>query len=145
MSELMRQLREALQLHGLHLTVVEQRQGKPYRWALTSERVEEPEPEVTVPLPHVVAHPTVRTACMQMRGMARYIIMLLAAAGERGMDSEELTQRLWPIRGRRPTDPCNAISAHISMARPALARHGLAVVARPKAGVGARRYLVRTR
>lgn len=142
--ELMRELRLALRDQGLGLAVTERRLNKPWRWAIAAEQ-EEPELEERVLLPHIVAVPALEQALRKIPRMARYIIMLLAAAGEKGLGRDEIARKLWPIRERRPSDTVGAIAAHLSLARPHLRRYDLNVVSRPRAGVTARRYLVRTR
>lgn len=143
----LRGLREALQYQDLWLVVTEwHRSGgarRPYRWALSRDDIQEPGPGVK--LPHVVAAPAVEAACRELGHYPLTVVRALARAGYDGMSGQELVEWVYPETTSRPRDPINCVQQHVLAARRALARQHLAIVARPRAGTAARRYLVRTR
>lgn len=138
---MLRSLREGLRELDLGVVAIEHVGRKPVRWALLP-MVENPAP--TRPNPVQASDGgALRTAMRELPRMAGVVVYHISEAGAQGIGSAELVRKVYPEHP--PVHARNSISALLTEARVVLARHKLAIVTRPRAGIYARRYLEKMR
>lgn len=138
---LLRNLREGLRELELGVVATEHVGRRPVRWALLP-LVENPAPTRLAPV-QASDGGALRTAMRELPRMAGVVVYHISEAGAQGIGSTELVRRVYPEHP--PVHAQNSISVLLTEARIVLARHGLAIVTRPRAGVHARRYLEKMR